>query len=73
MAIIFNQAVKHGPHQFFPGVPVAFEDDRAEEYFVAAGWADAAGDAPIHTYHAGSVEVDPETVIASTGRKVLEV
>lgn len=72
MAIKFNQAVKHGALQFFPGVSVAFEDASAEAYFVAAGWAEVTADAPVHTYPLGTVEIDPEAVFAETGRKVLE-
>jgi hypothetical protein len=71
MAIKFTSPVKHGRHQFIPGVPLAFDDARAEEYFVAAGWAEATQDDAVHTYPEGSVEIDPETVFSGTGQKVL--
>lgn len=71
MAIIFNQSVKHGRLQLIPTVPLAFQDERAEEFFVAAGWAEATDQEPIHTYPAGSVAIDPDTVFAGTNQKVL--
>lgn len=73
MAVIFNQAVKHDRHQFFPGVAVAFDDANAENYFVAAGWAVATEETPVFVYPEGSVEIDTDAVFAETGRKVLEV
>lgn len=72
MAVIFNQAVKHGTLQLIPGSPVAFDDDRAEEYFVAAGWAETTGSEPAFTFPEGSVSIDLDTVNAATGLKVLE-
>jgi hypothetical protein len=71
MAVIFNQAVKHAALQLIPGVPVAFEDDGAEGYFIAAGWADTTDDEPVHTYPVGSAPVDPLTRFADTGRYVM--
>lgn len=71
MAIIFKDPVKHGTLSVIPGIALAFEDDRAEEYFVAAGWADVTDKAPKHTYPAGTVVIDPDTVFAVTGQKVL--
>jgi hypothetical protein len=64
--------VKHGTQTFPPDVALAFSDDRAEEYFLATGWAEKTKDEPIITYPEGTVEVDPETVHANTGVKVLE-
>lgn len=69
MSIIFNQAVKHGKSQFFPGVPVAFEDEDAAPYFLAAGWADETDQSPLHTYSKGEIDIDPETVFGS-GEKI---
>lgn len=72
MTIKFNQRVKHGNLDLLPGPPLAFEDDRAEEYFRSAGWADPTTDAPVVTYPAGSVVIDTQTTSADTGRRVLE-
>ena len=68
MAIKFNQPVKHGRHLFTPGATVSFKDKDAEAYFKAAGWATASRAKVQHTYSAGEVEIDPETVFA-TGNK----
>lgn len=72
MAIKFNQAVKHERLQFIPGVALKFKDAKAEDYFVAAGWAEKTKEKPAHTYEKGSVEIDPDTISADTGKKVLE-
>lgn len=72
MPIIFNQVVKHDRIQFFPGVPVAFEDPLADAFFTALGWADATSDTPVHTYSADEVVIDPETRVAETGALVIE-
>lgn len=66
-SIEFNQSVRHGPVQFIPGVPVAFEDPDAAPYFIAAGWAAASDAAPVHVYDAGTIDVDPLTRVAGTG------
>lgn len=71
MALKFNQVVRHDRVQFLPGVAVAFEDPRAEAYFTALGWADPATDAPVYTYTADEVAIDPETRVAATGALVL--
>lgn len=69
----------HGPGEtkqtgqsFLPGIALAFDDPQAEDFFVAAGWAETTKETPIFTYPEGTVEIDPETVHASTGVKVLE-
>jgi len=73
MPIKFKEAVKHGTNTFPPTVALAFEDDRAEEYFVAAGWAEQTDDDPIMApYPEGTVTIDPDTVFAGTANKVLE-
>lgn len=75
-SIIFRHAVKHGRHHFLPGVPLAFEDADAAPYFIGAGWADESDQEPVHTYPAGEVDIDPDTVFAdgpNKGRKVMEV
>ncbi|WP_225206243.1 hypothetical protein [Novosphingobium huizhouense] len=71
MAVYFKHRFKHGSLDLLPGLPLAFEDDRAEEYFICAGAADATADAPVVTYPAGSVEIDTETVFAGTETRVL--
>lgn len=70
MAVVFNQAVKHGALQFIPGPAVAFEDSGAEAYFIAMGWADSTNDAPGYTYPEGSVVIDPLTRRGDTGEYV---
>lgn len=72
MAIEFNQVVKHGRIQFFPGVSVAFDDPRADAYFTTLGWASESSNPPVHTYSAEEVEIDPETRVAQTGALVLD-
>jgi hypothetical protein len=71
MSIIFLEARLHGTLQFLPTVPLAFEDERAEEYFIAAFGAQPSDKPPIHTYPVGSVVIDPKTVFAATGARVL--
>lgn len=72
MAVEFNQVVKHGRIQFFPGVSVAFEDPRADAYFTTLGWASESSETPVHTYSADEVAIDPETRVAETGALVIE-
>jgi hypothetical protein len=86
MAVIFNQPVKQGRLQLIPGVALAFKDERAEDYFVACGWAEKTKDKAVHTYPVGSLTyfneageevpgIDPATVFGSgdnAGRQVLE-
>lgn len=75
MAIKFNTLTKHGKLQFVPHVAVAFADDQAEEYFVAAGWADKSSEEPHHTFPIGTCKIDPDAVFADgakKGRKILE-
>ena len=72
--ITFRAPVKHGTLQFFPGVPVAFEDADAAPYFIAAGFADPSKGEPVHTYPKSSIDIDPETVFGSgdrVGQKVM--
>lgn len=72
MTIQFKERFKHGRLDLLPGVPMAFEDDRAEEYFIAAGAAEATSAEPVAIYPVGSVEIDPETVFTGTSTRVLE-
>jgi len=71
MAIKFTTAgiVKHGKLSFAPGVAYAFEDKDAEPYFIAAGWAEATHDAPVHTYSLGEIDIDPATVFGGGSNK----
>lgn len=76
MAIKFKSLTRHGSLAFSPLLATAFEDDRAEDYFVAAGWAERTDEPPLVTYPVGSVEVDPSTVFAdgpNRGQLVMEV
>ncbi len=70
-AIKFWFPVKHGRHLFVPNVPLAFEDEDAVPYFLAAGFADASDDEPVMTYPKSSIDIDPETISAATGKKVM--
>jgi hypothetical protein len=72
MPIKFKDRTKHDRLDIMPGVSVAFEDDRAEEYFIAAEMAEETDDEPVVTYPEGSVTIDPETTRADTGARVLE-
>ena len=75
MAVKFLSPTKHGTQTFVPGVALAFDDARAEDYFVAAGFAEATKDKPAMTYPEGTVEIDPATVFAdgpSKGNLVME-
>ena len=71
MTIKFRHSVKHGVSEYLPTVPLAFEDEHAELYFIAAGFADETPEAPLHTYPEGTVQVDPETVFANSNTLVL--
>jgi len=71
MALIFQQAVKHGKVEILPSVAVAFEDPDAEAYFTAAGWATATKSPPVRTYTQDEVSVDPLTRSAADGTYVL--
>lgn len=62
MPIKFKELVRHDGLQLGAGVSTAFEDERAEEYFIAAGWAEATTDAPQVTYPKGSLRIDQSTI-----------
>lgn len=72
-SLVFSQAVKHGRIELMPGVPLAFEDPLANDYFTRLGWASASDDVPVRTYSAEEVVIDPETRRADTGAIVLDV
>ena len=75
MAVKFLSSTKHGTQMFVPGVALAFDDPRAEDYFVAAGFAEMTKEKPAMTYLEGTVEIDPATVFAdgpSKGNLVME-
>lgn len=69
MSIIFTGPTKHGAQTFAPSVPLAFEDEGAEAYFVAAGFAKDSKAEPVMTFPAGSVDIDPTTVFADGPNK----
>ena len=69
MSIIFTGPTKHGAQTFAPSVPLAFEDEGAEDYFKAAGWAEPTKEEAVMTYPAGTVEIDPTTVFADGPNK----
>jgi hypothetical protein len=73
MTIKFTGPTKHQGYEFLPATALDFEDDRVEEYFIAAGWAEVTTDPPVKTYYAGTVTVDPNTVDNLTGARVLTV
>lgn len=75
MAVQFQAPFRHGKLMLPPSLSLAFEDENAEGYFIAVGAAEATEDAPVMTYPAGSVEIDPETTFGTgdrRGQKVLE-
>jgi len=65
MAVKFHSPTLHGTIRFVPGVPLAFEDPDAEDYFEAAKFADYTDEEPVMTYGLGEVDIDPETVFGS--------
>lgn len=69
MAIKFNQRVKHGGHDFHPGVAYSFDDADAEPYFKICGWAEDTDDDPAVTFTAGEVDIDPCTIWADGANK----
>lgn len=71
MAVKFitKGVVKHGKHSFAPGVVYGFEDADAEPYFIAAGWAEASNEKPVHVFTVGEVDIDPATAFGSGPRK----
>lgn len=74
MPVKFNHVTKHGKLQIAPSISIAFEDEGAEAYFVAAGFAEETDEEPVMTFPEGSVTVDPETIFGTgdqRGQKVL--
>lgn len=77
-AFIFNQRVKHGRLDFHPTVVYGFEDPDAAPYFAALGFGEASESDPIVIISAAELEIDPETVLASSnygerrGQRVIE-
>lgn len=60
---------KHGRLIIAPNVATAFDDEHAEDYFVAAGWAEDSDEDPVVIYPVGSVKIDPNTVFADGPNK----
>lgn len=65
MCIKFLSPTRHGAVTFPPDTALAFEDALAEPYFKEAGFAVDTDDAPVMTYPAGEVMIDPETVFGT--------
>ena len=73
MSITFNGVTKHGTQTFVPDTPLGFEDEGAEDYFIACGWAKRSAAAPKMVYPAGTVEIDPETIHNESRLKVQDL
>jgi hypothetical protein len=71
MALKFHKRTLHGKFEMLPGVAYGFEDEDAEPYFLALGWAESTTDAPARTYAIGEIDIDPLTIRASDGKHVL--
>jgi hypothetical protein len=69
MAIKFTSPTRHGTQTFVPGVALAFADASAEQYFIAAGFAEATKDKAVMEYPEGTVEIDPATVFGDGPNK----
>lgn len=67
--IIFSEVVRHGTHEFVPGVAYGFEDADAVPYFTAMGWATRTDATPVRIFSLGEVDIDPATVFGSGPRK----
>lgn len=68
-SVIFREVVRHGTHQFAPGIAYGFEDPDAVPYFTAMGWADRSDQEPVITLSLGEVDIDPATVYGSGPRR----
>lgn len=64
MSIIFKSPTRHGTNMFVPSTPLAFADEKAEAYFVKAGFAEESDSEPVMTYPEGTVVIDPQTTFA---------
>jgi hypothetical protein len=78
MTVKFNGVTLHGTLRFEPGVAYAFEDEDAEPYFKAAGWAEDSDEEPVRTFTKGEIDIDPNTVFGTTehphyGKRVKDV
>lgn len=75
MAIKFKETTKHSGQTFLPEMAVAFDDARAEEYFLAAGQASKTSETPVHMFPVGTLEIDEGAVFAdgpNKGEKILK-
>lgn len=73
MAIIFNQSVLHDRVRIASQVALAFEDERAEAYFINAGWAEPTVTEAAMTYPAAEIAIDPSAVHADGPKRGLPV
>lgn len=71
MAVVFSKRTLHGKCELMPGVPYGFEDEDAEPYFLALGWAEKTKDEPVRVYSKGEIDIDPLTIRASDGKHVM--
>lgn len=71
MALKFHKLTRHGKFELLPGVAYGFEDEDAEPYFLALGWAESTNDEPARVYAIGEIDIDPLTIRASDGKHVL--
>lgn len=69
MTVKFKEAVKQNTYLLPPGVALAFEDDHAEDYFKEMSWAEDSTEEPVFTYPKGSVDIHPETIHGTGGKK----
>jgi hypothetical protein len=72
MAVYFKPelgVIKQDRLLLAPSVSTAFNDEHAEDYFIAMGWATETNDEPTVTYPEGSVTVDPKVVFGSGEKK----
>jgi hypothetical protein len=71
MPLKFHKPTRHGKFELLPGVVYGFEDEDAEPYFLALGWAEKATGTPVRTYSKEEIDIDPLTIRASDGKHVL--
>ena len=65
MAIKFKSLTKHGTREFGPNVSMTFRDEGAEEYFVAAGFAETVDEVADVVHPVGTVTFNKNTAPVS--------
>lgn len=71
MAVKFKETVKHQGIALAAGISTSFEAKRADDYFIAAGWAEATDEEPVIHYSQDQISIDAKTVHAQTTKRVL--